>query len=227
MISSSVVRVGVVLPFFSLLPFHSVQQHPPTGLRLTVATLHAATLTTPRAATDSVDGPYFLVSILGPRAKAEAIHLPATGHLTIHEDEALGARDLVDLNLAPGDTVQLLVSVLEGKKTSGPREIAAASASTPALSQPTAARAAIVSSALAPVTEDGAHWLGSATLTLTNEAGTMYWRKLECVSTCKVLSGAGSKAFGTSGSGTIAGVVELSGSGATYHMQLQGQSTSS
>jgi hypothetical protein len=226
MIFNNFVRVGVVLPFFSLLPFHSITQHPPTKVRLTLATLHAAALTTPRAATDSVDGPYFLVSILGPHAKAEAIHLPATGHLTIHEDEALGARDLVDLNLEPGDTVRLLVSVLEGKKTSGAEEVAAATASTPALSQLAAARAQIVSSALAPVTNDGAHWLGSATLLLTNENGTMYWRALECVSTCKVLSGGGSKAFATSGSGTIAGVVELSGSGATYHMQLQGQFTS-
>jgi hypothetical protein len=223
MISSSVVRFGVVLPFFSFLPSHSIPHHPPTRVRLTVATLHAAALTVPRAATDSVDGPYFLVSVLGPRAKAETIHLPVTGHLTIHEDEALGARDLVDLSLEPGDTVRLLVSVLEGKKTSGPEEMTAATASTRALSQPTAARAAIVSSALSPVTTDGAHWLGSATLMVTNEAGTMYWRALECVSTCKVLSGAKAAAFPTSSAGKVAGVVELTGSGATYHMQLQGQ----
>jgi hypothetical protein len=170
-----------------------------------------------------VDGPYFLVSILGPHAKAGTIHLPTKGHLTIHEDEALGARDLVDLDLEAGDTVRLLVSVLEGKTTSDSQEIAAASASIPALSQPLAAREAIVSSALAPVKKDGAHWLGSATLLLTNEAGIIYWRALECVSTCNVLSGAGSNAFAASGSGKIAGVVELSGSGATYHMQLQGQ----
>ena len=226
MISSNFVRFGVVLPFFSFLPFHSVSHQPPARVRLTVATLHAAALTAPRAAIDSADGPFFLASILGPRAKSEAVHLPETGHLTIHEDEALGARDLVDINLEPGDTVRLLVSVLEGKKTSGSEEMAAATASTRALSQPTAARAAIVSSALAPITKDGAHWLGSATLMLTNEAGTLYWRALECVSTCKVLSGAGGKAFATSGTSTIAGVVELSGSGATYHMQLQGQSTS-
>jgi hypothetical protein len=226
MIPNSLVRLSVALPFFSFLPSHSALRHQPTRVRLTVATLHAATLTTPRAATDSVDGPYFLISVLRPRAKAETIHLPSTGHLTIHEDEALGARDLVDLDLEPGDTVRLLVSVLEGKKTSDAQEIAAAAASTNALLQPGADRAATVSSALAPVTKDGAHWLGSATLLLTNEGGTTYWRALECVSTCKVLSGAGGKAFATSGSGTIAGVVELSGSGATYHMQLQGQSTS-
>jgi hypothetical protein len=224
--SNSLVRFSVVLPFFSFLPSHSVPQHKPTRVRLTVATLHAAALTAPRAANDSVDGPYFLISILRPRAKAETIHLPATGHLTIHEDEALGARDLADLNLEPGDSVRLLVSVLEGKKTSEAQEMAAAAASTQALSESTAARAATVSSALAPITKDGAHWLGSATLLLTNEAGTTYWRALECVSTCKVLSGAGGKAFGTSGSGTIAGVVELSGSGATYHMQLQGKQMS-
>ena len=220
----NLIRLSTLLPFLSFMSDRPVGHHAPTKLRVTLATLHAASLTAPRAATDSVDGPYFLVSILGPRTKTETIHLPAAGHLIIHQDEALGARQLVDLNLEPGDTVRLLVSVLEGKKVQVSDEAAAAAASTTALSQPTAARARIVSSALAPVMANHeARWLGSATLLLTNEGGTTYWRALECVSTCKVLSGGSATAFPATGGARLAGVVELSGAGGTYHMQLQGQ----
>jgi hypothetical protein len=223
MSSRTAVRLSVLLPLLAFMPGRHVVSHAPTKLRLTLATLHAAALTAPRAATDSADGPYFLVSILGPRTKTETIHLPTSGHLRIHQGEALGTRPLVDLSLEPGDTVQLLVSVLEGTKVHGSDESAAAAASTEALSQPTAARAGVVSSALAPVTKDGAHWLGSATLMLTNEQGTMYWRALECVATCKVLTGGAATAFAAPSGAPVVGVVELSGAGGTYHMQLQGQ----
>jgi hypothetical protein len=188
-----VVRAIVLLPFISL---SSHRGDSPTAasadtLRLTLATLHAASLTAPRAATDSVDGPYFVVSILGPRDMEKSIRLPESGHLLIHQDEALGARPLVDLNLSPGDTVRVLVSVL-----------------------------------LSPfVAKDDPRPLGSATLLLTNEGGTMYWRALECVETCKVLSGSAATNFAARGGRPVAGVVELSGSGATYHMQLQAQRT--
>lgn len=219
----NLVRLSTLLPFLSFMSDRPVAPHAPTKVRVTLATLHAASLTTPRALTDSVDGPYFLVSILGPQAKTETIHLPAAGHLTIHQDEALGARQLVDVSLNTGDSVRLLVSVLEGKKVQGSDEAAAAAASTQALSQPAATRAKTISSALSPViTKQEAHWLGSATLLLTNEGGTTYWRALECVSTCKVLSGGATTAFPTGGA-TLAGVVELSGAGGTYHMQLQGR----
>jgi hypothetical protein len=215
------VRLGVVLPLVTLLSTRAAQPHAATKLRLTLATLHAAVLTTPRAAADSVDGPYFLVSVLGPHAKASTIQLPASGHLRIHRDEALGARPLIDLSLEPGDSVRLLVSVLAGEKVQASDEAAAAAASTSALSQPSAAWANTVTSALAPITKGGARWLGSATLLVTNDGGTTYWRSLECVATCKVLSGAGAAPL----SAPVAGVVELSGGGATYHMQLQGQQT--
>jgi hypothetical protein len=219
-------RLSVLLPLLSFAPGRFMPPIPaPTNLRLTLATLHAAALTAPRGASDSLDAPYFLVSILGPRASTETIHLPAAGHLRIHQNEALGARPLVDLNLQPGDTVRLLVSVLEGAKVHGPDEAAAATASTKALSQPMAARVGILSAALAPITRDGAHWLGSATLLLTNEGGTMYWRALECVATCSVLSGGDATAFPAADAAPLAGVVELSGGGGTYHMQLQGQRT--
>jgi hypothetical protein len=219
----TVVSVSALLALLSVTPNHFVPAHASTKLRLTLATLHAAALTTSRAGADSLDDPYFLVSILGPRTNTETIHLPATGHLRIHRNEALGARPLAELSLEPGDTVRLLVSVLEGAKGRDADETAAAAASTIVLSQASTARAAMLSSALAPVTKDGAHWLGSATLLLTNEAGTAYWRALECVVTCKVLSGGVATPFPAQGAAPLAGVVELSGAGGTYHMQLQGQ----
>jgi hypothetical protein len=223
MFSLPVVRLSLLVPLLSVGSLRPAPSHAGTKVRLTLATLHAAALTTPRAQTDSVDAPYFLVSVLGPRTKTETIHLPDTGHLVIHEDEALGARPLVDLSLEPGDSVRLLVSVLEGKKVAAPVEVAAAAASTKALSLATKAPADIVSSALAPVTTDGARWLGSATLLLTNEAGTIYWRALECVASCKILSGGAAAAFASPSGKAVSGTVELSGSGGTYHMALKGQ----
>ena len=217
----NLVRLSMLLPLLSFMSFRPAPSRAPTKLRLSVALLHAAALTAPRAATDSTDGPYFLFSILGPRTKTETMHLPATGHLTIHEDEAVYPRDLVDLSLEPGDTVRLLVSVLEGKKILISNEVAAAAASTKALAQPAPMRMGTISSALASVTKEGAHWIGSATLVLTNEAGTIYWRALECVATCNIQSGGAATAFPSS-TAPVAGVVELTGSGATYHMKLQG-----
>src|SRR4051812_31225223 len=170
MFSMNLVRLLAALPFFSFIS----SDHAPTKLRVTLATLHAASLTAPRPASDSVDEPYLLVSVLGPQAKTATIHLPPTGNLTIHEDEALGARPLVDLNLEPGDTVGLLVSVLEGKRVKA---------------------------------SDEARLLGSARLLLTNEGGTTYWHALECVATCKVLSGAAATVVPASGAAPVAGVV--------------------
>lgn len=220
----NLVRLSMLLPLLSFMSFRPAPSHAPTKLRLSVALLHAAALTAPRAATDSTDGPYFLFSILGPRSKTESVHLPATGHLTIHADEAVYPADLVDLSLEPGDTVRVLVSVLEGKKILTSDEVAAAAASTKALSLPATMRMSAISSALAPVTKEGAHWLGSATLVLTNEAGTIFWRALECVATCNVQSGEAATAFPPS-TAPVAGVVELTGTGGAYHMKLQAMRT--
>jgi hypothetical protein len=211
------------LPFFTVAENHS-HSSGAGKVQLTLATLHAAALTSPRPSGDSVDAPYYLVSVLGPRAKAETLHLPTDGHLLIHQDEALGARPLLDLTLEPGDSIRVLVSVLEGKSVQASEETTAATASTNALSQPASQRVAAVSSALAPMLSGNrAHWLGSAILLVTNEAGTIYWRALECVATCKVLSGAGAAVLPPETGGHVSGVVELSGAGGTYHMQLQGQ----
>jgi hypothetical protein len=185
------VRLSLLLPLFSFLPNSVVLSRAPAKIHVTLATLHAAELTAPRAANDLADEPYFIVSIRGPRTKTGTIHLPLTGHLTIHRDQALGARPLVDLSLQPGDSVKLLVSVLASKTVHRSNE--------------------------------GAHWLGSANLLLTNDNGTLYWRSLECVATCKLLKGGAAMALGAAGAKPVAGVVELSGSGGTYHMQLEAQ----
>ena len=193
-----------------------------TKLELTIGTLHAAALTAPRNAVDSTDAPYILVSVLGPRTTSDAMRLPASGHLQIRLDQAIGARPLVNLSLEPGDSVRLLVSVLTNGKVEDAAERTAASAGTRALALASTQRSAQVASALTPLTRTGARWLGSATLLVTNDAGTTYWRALECVATCTVLSGGGAAAIAPAAA-PVVGVVQLSGAGGTYHMQLQGR----
>jgi hypothetical protein len=209
-------------PLVALSITASALQPKPAELRLTIATLHAAALTTPRAASDTDDAPYLLVSILGPGSKTGTIHLPASGHLLIHLDEALGARPLADFSLQPGDSVRLLVSVLEDSQVLLSDEGQAATTSTKALSQPPAERASALAPGLAPMTQQGAHWLGSAALLLTNENGAIYWRSLDCVATCKVLNAPAGMAL-TVGGKPEAGVIELSGAGGTYHLQLKSE----
>jgi hypothetical protein len=122
-----------------------------------------------------------------------------------------------------GDSVRLLVSVLVASTVRKSDEARALAASTHALSQPSAKRELAVASALAPVTKEGARWLGSATLMLTNESGKVYWRALECVASSKVVSGGTATAIPSPSRTSMAGVVELSGAGGTYHLQLQAQ----
>jgi hypothetical protein len=194
----------------------------PAKLKLTLQTLHAASLTAPRTPADSVDEPYLLVSVLGPKSSTRNVHLPATGHLRIHRDEALGARPLVDLSLAPGDSATLVVSVFDGARSKHADEVAAGTAAGGAVVGPSSTRATRLAAALQPLIDDRARWLGSATLLLANDGGTVYWRALDCLSSCRILSGTEAKPFSPGGA-ALTGVVELSGAGATYHMQLQGQ----
>lgn len=119
---------------------------PPERVQLNIATLHAAALTTSRTAADSTDSPFLVVAIIGPRASSSTV-IPRGNERRIRQDEAIGARPLAELTLASGDSVQVLVSVLENQ-----------------LSQ-----------------VSGAHWLGSVSLLLTNEAGSVFWRRLDCV----------------------------------------------
>jgi hypothetical protein len=194
-------------------------------VRLTIATLHAAVLTAPRAETDSVDQPYFLVSIAGPRGSASMLQLPGEGHLRIHRDEALGARPLVELSLEPGDSVRVLVSVLVSGLSGGvhgAEERAAADASTHALANASSPLADQLKTAMSPITATGARWLGSSELVIANDDGTVHWRALRCLVSCRVVSGQATAALDVANA-RQQGVVELSGGGGTYHMQLRAE----
>lgn len=184
-------------------------------LQLTATTLHAAALTTARASGDTTDAPYVLVSISQGRSISASLRLPSTGHLAIHLDEALGARPLTELTLSPGDSARLLVTVLEDPKVRAAEEATASDAGVAALRESGQARAQKVGEALAPLVRHGAHWIGSAVLVVTNDGGTTRWRALECVATCRVLRG-------PNGAAKDAGVVELTGAGGDYHLQLNG-----
>jgi len=162
---------------------------PPEKVQLTMATLHAAVLTTSRAAGDSTDSPFLMIAINGPRGGSTT--MVPDGPKSIRQDEAIGARPLTELNLASGDSVQLLVSVLEN----------------------------------AGAQVSGAHWLGSASLLITNEEGAIFWRRLECVASCRVLNAPASTALPATAAQPLAGVVELSGSGGTYHLALRAART--
>jgi hypothetical protein len=112
--------------------------------------------------------------------------------------------------------------VLEGPGEQQSDEAQAATASTKALAQSAESRTSVLSPALASLTEHGAHWIGSVALLLTNESGATYWRTLECVATCKVLKAPAGAALVAEAAAPNTGVVELSGNGGTYHLQLQG-----
>jgi hypothetical protein len=191
-----------------------------TTLRVTLAAIHAAALVEPRAASDSVDRPFLLVSVVGPGARTAVVRAPQTGQLRIHRGEILRERPLTDVRLGPGDTVQILVSLLEGPTTPDPRSTAMAVATTAALHAPNAASGPALAAAIAPLVRSGARWLGSATLRLTDERGTVYWHGFECLETCAVLSGASDTPFQAPDAEPNVGTVELSGGGAKYHVKL-------
>jgi hypothetical protein len=203
-------------------PSHEPQVRPTTSpVELLIATLHAAALTSPNAPRDSVDAPYLLVSVFGPHTKSQALTFPAEGHLRIHRDEALGARALETLRLADGDSLRVLITVMEGGPADRSVEDRAAAE---AASEPAAnaiERNRIVRAAVEPLVRRGARWVGSAALLLTRETGVSYWRGLDCVTSCKVISGAASASLNTAGPAAPSGVIELSGGGATYHVKLE------
>ncbi len=190
-------------------------------VQLNVATMHAAALSTPRSATDAVDAPYLLVSTLGPRRTRAASRLTAdSAHRMIRLDQALGPQPLSTLRLQPGDSVRVLVSLLEGDSRVGTADEAAANASLAALTSASAQRLTDLQRALAPLSSRGDHWLGSAMMLVTNEGGKTYWRTLDCLASCKVLSRPTSPEIAAE---PTAGVLELTGAGATYHLQLAGR----
>jgi hypothetical protein len=201
---------------------------PAAQLALDLTTLHAATLSAARTASDSSDDPYLLVSVLGSAGRAESHELPANGHWALRQDGAIGKTPITTLSLQPGDSIRVLLSVLEdGARSTEELSVATAATSSMAdhgsLFRPPGA--ALVTPTLAPLTTHGAHWLGSVSLLLTNEGGTTHWSSLDCVSTCAVLrspvpAGTGSAVIQETAAQATSGVVELSGASGTYHLQL-------
>src|SRR5690242_18654069 len=118
MASRNIAAAKVFIPVLGVLAARFASHRPPpVTLQLSVATLHAAALTSARAASDSEDHPYLLVAVAGPRRQTSILRLPESGHLRIRRDEALGARPLTKLQLDPNDSIRVLISVLEGRKT--------------------------------------------------------------------------------------------------------------
>jgi len=219
MTTSRFAAAKVFIPILAVLTAGDASHRPaPVTLQLSVATLHAAALTSPRAASDSEDAPYLLVVVAGPHGTTSIIHLPERGHLRIRRDEALGARALTDVRLESRDSIRVLISVLEGRHTHAADEDSAAKSSAHVAVASTSSRLKELFAALFPVTSRGDRWLGSAMLVVTNENGPAYWRTLECVATCKVLTPPDARALDAES--PVAGVVELSGGGATYHLQV-------
>ena len=191
----------------------------PTKVQLTLATLHAAALTTARGARDTTDSPFIMVETTGRRA-GSMFMIPETGIVSIRHDGAIPLRPLTDLTLAEGDSVEVLVSVLEHATVPTIADLRVANPPAPR------AGAAITqfeqaTRRVAPLLKDGAHWIGAVSLLLTNEGGSVYWRRLDCVAACKVLSGPATGALPASGGQPFAGLTELTGDGGTYHLALR------
>jgi hypothetical protein len=211
--------LGCLAAFALVRPTH---RGAPAQVSLDLTTLHAAALSTARDAADSSDAPYLLVSVIGSAGKSQSQELPATGHWALHADQAVGRTPITTLTLQPGDSIRILLSVLEDRAASA-EELKVATAATTTLAAQrsfTNPASALVTPAFAPLTTEGAHWLGSASLLLTNTGGKVYWSSLECVATCKVLRGPAAAGAELTAPQAESGVVELDGADATYHMQV-------
>jgi hypothetical protein len=193
---------------------------PAERVQLTIATLHAAELTSSRAPGDSTDAPFFVVSIVGPNASSASI-LPDSAPRSIRRDEALSARPLTQLSLTGGDSVQVLVSVLENSKAQAADNATIAATSAKARAASASEQIDQATRLVAPLVKQGANLLGSVSLLVTNEGGAVYWRRLDCVVSCRVLSGPATTALPATGGQAFASTVELSGNGGTYHLALR------
>ncbi len=196
-------------------------------IKVDIATLHAAALTRARASGDASDGAYLLVSIVGPGAASESVHLPDGAHVTLEQNQAVAPMKLSSFTLEPGDSVRVLVSILESDQLALPEELQAAVATTAAMGQSRARPSAdLVTTALAPLTAREAHWIGSASLLLINDGGTARWRGVDCVKSCAVLQPVTEASLAANAPRPAAAVVELSGGSGTYHLQVTMQRTS-
>ncbi len=200
-----------------LLVLSTLPPNPATArVSIDLATLHVATLTPSRGTGDHSDSPYLLISILSPRART-GMHLPAMGHWLLAENAIVAPTPIQVVDLAPGDSARVVISVLEGESAEAAPETAGLSASTEALArlghpmvdpaEPT------LDTALEGLRRGGNHWIGSVSLLLTNDGGTAYWRRLDCARDCAVLQGLPEGATGAALTKQTNGVVELSGEG--------------
>lgn len=193
---------------------------PEEKVQLTIATLHAAALTKSRAAGDTTDAPFFVVTVAGPRANTASI-LPDAVRPRVPLNGALGARPLTELSLAEGDSVQVQISVLENAKADKLDDSRIAATSSKARATSVTELAKQATALIAPLLKEGAHWIGSVNLLVTNEGGAIFWRRLECVASCTVLTAPAANAMPASNAQPFAGVVELTGNGGTYHLALR------
>lgn len=208
-----------LLGAFAVAPHAALQPRPAAlSVEVSVATLHAAALTTARGGDDRADQPYLLASILGPGTATSTARLPNDGHLRIQLDEALGARPLTTLSLAPGENARVVIAAIEGPRVDLALEARVATAGTARRDETPPALGARLAAAMAPLTKRGDHWLGSALLDVTNEAGALRWRTFACLATCAVLSAPDAS---TTPGTPLAGVLEFSGAGGTYHLKLE------
>ena len=194
----------------------------PSHVSIGLATLHAAALTTARGSADQSDAPYFLVSVVGPRVSNSA-RLPAGARFGIVNNGIVQPTVLQQVDLDPGDSVRVVISVLEAESGDLAPETDAAKAVTLALSglpRPLLDPAGpVLGPAVAGLQGAGAHWIGAVSLLLTNEGGSTFWRRMDCAQDCEVLQGLPGQG-GAELKGPVNGVFELRGAGGTYHLQL-------
>lgn len=194
----------------------------PARVAIELATLHVAGLTTAHGAGDVADAPYFLISVIRPNAQSSA-HLPANGHWRLAEDAVVTPTTVDLLELAPGDSARVVIAVLESEGTEPAPELAGGAASTRALSalmHPLLDPAGpALNTGLGGLNQAGVHRIGAVSLLVTNEGGTVWWRRMDCVLDCAVLQGIPS-GTGAALSSPTNGVYELTGAGGTYHLNL-------
>jgi hypothetical protein len=207
---------------------HASHERAPARVSLDLTTLHAAALSKARGPADSTDAPYLLLSVVGSTGRTETRTIPAAGHWSLALDGAIGVTPITTFDLEPGDSIRVLLNVLEDRATS-PQELEIATAATRMTAErrtfSNAPAAGALSAALAPLVTRGAHWLGTVSLLLTNDGGTTNWTRLDCVSSCSISRspiGTGGQVAMLESTSTraVTGVVELSGASATYHLQV-------
>lgn len=217
------VRSSIVFSIAAIaaLGFTSRRAPAPARVQLDMATLHAAALSKARTARDSADAPYLMVTMFGPGTTHTSMQMPsANTHWGIRLNEAKGASPLTTIDILPGDSVTVLFTLLEADEVNNSGEKTVGTA----LTQLKLPSVPLIAPTLAPLITRGTHWIGSATMLLTNEGGKTYWRALDCVSTCTVsnspVKSSAESELAPNAANALAGVLELTGNSSTYHLAV-------